>query len=351
MARDIITRRSILKCVGTVSGATIVGSRPKIASATTDQPKSTTIRIPVAVTPGGPQQYEIAADLILSPKSDRQSIIQVLVPGLTYDRHYYDFSYRPKQYSYVRRAIDAGYSVLNIDRIGSGQSDHPPPEYTTLATNAVVLQQVIQALRAGDVRGIEISEVILVGHGYGALVSVKQQAEYGIADYLILTGYTQQYAHLPNLPSWLVPTETIPAQQTTLPHVTDPLSGYRTTMAGNRAAYYYKANADPAVIAVDDRHRQTITKTERETATEIVDASLKIAVPVLEVVGDQDSVFCGTKACTAPLGARTTEPVLWPNADFTMKVLSGVGHALFLHRSVPTAFSQIETWATEHVNT
>lgn len=345
MLGNTITRRSMLKCVGTIGGATIVGRRSQAASTTTKQTETETVRIPV--TPDGLQEYEIAADLTRPPKSDRQPVVQVLVPGLTYDRHYYDFPYQPEQYSYVRHATNAGYPVLNIDRIGSGESDHPPPEHTTLATNAVVLQQVIQALRAEEIDGIEASEVLLVGHGYGALAAVKQQAEYNAADYLVLTGYTQQYAHLPNLPAWLAPSETIPAQQTSLPRVTDLPSGYRTTTLGDRAVYYHEVNADPAVIAVDDRHRQTLTKPELETATEIVDTSLEISVPVLEVVGDQDSVFCGAKPCTAPLGARTTEPLLWPKADFTMEVLPGVGHALFLHQSAPTAFSQIETWINE----
>lgn len=347
MLRNTITRRSMLKCVGTIGGATIVGRRSQAASTTTKQTETETVRIPVAVPPDSPQEYEITADLTLPSESDRQPVVQVLVPGLTYDRHYYDFPYQPEQYSYVRRATNAGYLVLNIDRIGSGESDHPPPEYTTLATNAVVLQQVIQALRAEEIDGIEASEVLLVGHGYGALAAVKQQAQYGAADALVLTSYTQQYAHLPNLPRWLSPPETVPVHERS--HIDTLPAGYHTTAAGTRAIYYNTAHADPAVIARDDQHSQPFTETELETATAVVDESLNVSVPVLEIVGDQDSVFCGAKPCTAPLGARTTEPLLWPKADFTMEVLPGVGHALFLHQSAPKAFSLIEMWATERV--
>ncbi len=347
MLRNTITRRSMLKCVGTIGGATIVGKRSQAASTTTKQTESETVRIPIAVTPDGSQEYEITADLTLPPESDRQPAVQVLVPGLTYDRHYYDFPYQPEQYSYVRRATNAGYPVLNIDRIGSGESDHPPPEHTTLATNAVVLQQVIQTLRTDEIDEIEASEVVLVGHGYGALAAVKQQAQYGAADALVLTGYTQQYAHLPNLPRWLSPPKTVPIHER--PHIDTLPAGYHTTAAGTRTTYYNTANADPAVIARDDQHSQPFTETELETATAVVDESLNVSVPVLEIVGDQDSVFCGAKPCTAPLGARTTEPLLWPKADFTMEVLPGVGHALFLHQSAPKAFSLIEMWATERV--
>jgi pimeloyl-ACP methyl ester carboxylesterase len=349
MSGDGITRRAMLKQAGVIGAVGVVNNGTSISTAA-GQAISEDIRLPVPLSPGGPTTDEIAATLTLPPKETRKPIVQLLVHGLTYGRYYHDFPYKPDQYSYVKHATEAGYPTLNIDRIGDGESSHPAPEEITLEVNAFILHQLIQALRAGDIGGTAFRDVMLMGHGYGALIAVKQQAQYNMADSLVLTGYTQQYAHSPNLTTRLSPPAALPAHRTEMSRFDDHPSGYRTSATGERSLYYYKGNTDPAVIVVDDRHRQTVTETELETATEVVDTSLEITVPVLEVVGDQDSYFCGSDSCTAPLGAIMTEPILWPQADFTMEVIPAVGHALFLHHSAPTAFSIIETWTNNQLD-
>lgn len=352
MTSNDITRRTVLKYAGAIGTTNIIGERARAASTVMKRATTEEIRIPVTFSPDGdgPTEYEIAATLTVPPKNNRRPVVQLLVPGLTYARYYYDFPYQAEQYSYVRHATEAGYPTLNIDRIGTGESSHPPPDQLTLDAHARVLHQLIQTLQAGQIGAFDVSEVMLVGHGYGALTAVKQQAQFGNADYLILTGYTQQYAHSATLTSRLTPSETIPARQTTLSRFTAFSPGYQTTVPGERGTYYYEANVEPAVIATDDRHRATVTDAELETATEVYDASLNITVPVLEIVGDQDQYFCGVKPCTAPLGARSTEPILWPKADFSMEVLPAVGHAVFLHRTAPIAFSAVKRWAANHLS-
>lgn len=350
MTSNDITRRTVLKYAGAIGTTNLIGERARATSTVMKRATTEEIRIPVALSPDGdgPTEYEIAATLTVPPEDNRRSVVQLLVHGLTYARYYYEFPYQSEQYSYVRHATEAGYPTLNIDRIGTGASSHPPPEQLTLDAHALVLQQLIQ--QAGQIGAFDVSEVMLVGHGYGALAAVKQQAQFGTADYLILTGYTQQYAHSATLPSQLTPSEAIPARQTALSRFTALSPEYQTTVPGERGTYYYEANTEPAVITTDDRHRATVTDAELETATEVYDASLNITVPVLEIVGDQDQYFCGVEPCTAPLGARSTEPILWPKADFSMEVLPAVGHAVFLHRTAPTAFSTIKRWADNHLS-
>lgn len=343
MIRDDITRRSILRQAGAIGAASIIGECARGTRATASQATTEEVRLPVALSPDAPLEYEIAATLTVPPEPQRKPIVQLLVPDLTYARYYFAYPYKPERYSYVKRATEAGYSTLNIDRIGTGQSSHPPPEHLTLETSAAILQQLIQTLQTGEIGTIESSAVMLVGHGYGALTAVKQQAEYSAADYLVLTGYTQQYAHSATLSTRLL-RAAMPARETTLPRFKALSEEYQTPAPNERITNYYEANAESAVIAIDDRHRTTVTKAELETATEVYDASQDVTVPVLEIVGDHDPIFCGIQPCTAPLGARTTEPILWPKADFTMKVLPAVGHAVFLHRTAPTAFSTINTW-------
>ena len=55
-------------------------------------------------------------------KDDRHGArtVQLLVSGLTFDHNYWDTTYQPDTYSYVRAANKHGYSTFNIDRLGVG---------------------------------------------------------------------------------------------------------------------------------------------------------------------------------------------------------------------------------------
>ncbi len=57
--------------------------------------------------------------------------IQILVNGATYDHHYWDFPYRPSQYSYVRAATATGYATLNMDRSATATQAGLPATYST----------------------------------------------------------------------------------------------------------------------------------------------------------------------------------------------------------------------------
>ena len=103
----------------------------------------------VTVSPDDPVLYNVFGELC-SRGSIHHKTIQITLHGATYGHLYWDWPFQPETYSYVRRATAAGYAVLNLDRIGIGQSDRPPAADVTIAANAWVVHQIVQALRGGD---------------------------------------------------------------------------------------------------------------------------------------------------------------------------------------------------------
>ena len=86
--------------------------------------------------------------------------LQPPVLGLPYGNGYY---------SYVDAATAAGYATFDIDRIGAGNSSHPPSAASTLTAGAVALHDAVTALRSGAVDGHAFRHVIAVGHSIGSV--------------------------------------------------------------------------------------------------------------------------------------------------------------------------------------
>src|ERR1700745_262399 len=125
--------------------------------------------------------------------------IQVLVPGYTYGRRYWDFPHRPDKYSYVRAAAEAGYATLALDRIGTGASSHPPPAILTLDVHVAALAAVVTALRHGSVADTVSMRMVAVCDSRASAivaahaVSAALDSSVEPVDGSILTGFS----HLP----------------------------------------------------------------------------------------------------------------------------------------------------------
>jgi pimeloyl-ACP methyl ester carboxylesterase len=125
------------------------------------------VTIPVGLQPGQPVIYHIWAEFCLPP-GRTPTTVQLLVHGGTYNHDYWDFGVIDGiDYSYVNAALAAGYAVLDIDRLGDGQSSHPPSTDLTFTNTIYTLHEVIQALRSGAV-GISFPRVMYVGHSFGS---------------------------------------------------------------------------------------------------------------------------------------------------------------------------------------
>lgn len=82
------------------------------------------VSIPVALSAGAEKASRIAGTYC-APAGEPASVLQILVPGATYDRSYWDFPGFDGRYSYVAHATRAGQATLAIDPIGVGKSSLP----------------------------------------------------------------------------------------------------------------------------------------------------------------------------------------------------------------------------------
>ncbi|KAK6428204.1 hypothetical protein LTR95_015654 [Oleoguttula sp. CCFEE 5521] len=63
--------------------------------------------------------YSIYAQLCFPEREKDKHVMQILTHGGMFDHRYWDATIDRKQYSYVYAAVNAGYTVLNYDRLGN----------------------------------------------------------------------------------------------------------------------------------------------------------------------------------------------------------------------------------------
>ncbi|GIH18953.1 alpha/beta fold hydrolase [Rugosimonospora africana] len=292
--------------------------------------------LPVSLSSHASTRYTVVGWLCGADRS-RGETVQVLVSGMTYDHHYWDLPYQPDEYSYVQAAIRDHHSVFNIDRIGIGQSDHPPADEVTVTAEAYVTHQIVQALRQGRVQHIRFARVIGVGHSLGSGILTVEDAGYHDLDALILTGLLHQgsIARIDRVMSTLQPAAGDPRfARMNMP------AGYDTTRPGAAtrfADFYDRSDADPAVAGLDNAFAQTVTSGEIADVGALSDvtASQQVHVPVLLVVGQNDSLVCDPGqglSCRTPGDICTREAPDFPaSGSVAAYVLPDAGHPVNLH--------------------
>lgn len=301
----------------------------------------------VNLSPGDPTVYTVFG-VLCSRGSLHKKTIQIALHGATYGHLYWDWPFQPQTYSYVRRATAAGYAVLNLDRIGIGQSDRPASDAVTIESNAHVVHQIVQALRGGDLvvhsfGRIRAERVALVGHSLGSVISMQEAAIYGDVDGVVLTGVshtvTPALGDVQFYPASLDPRfagQAIP-------------DGYFTTVPGTRGIFYHLPSVDPLVLALDEQTKETVTIGELNTAVPGLGFSTGVHVPVLVVVGDLDAAFCNPPSCTAS-GSINTEPSFYPaDACAEAVAIANAGHDLNLQFQAPQVYDVILDWMDRRV--
>ena len=333
--------------------ALIVVPRSGPAHGATSTGACQSFNVSVALAEGRPFQYTIYGELC-NPAGGASHTVQLLVPGATYGHVYWDFPYEPQMYSYVHALNAAGYSTFNIDRIGTGQSSHPDLNLVKVTMNveAYIIHEIVQDLRGGSIGGQQFARVLLVGHSLGSGVVWIEAGTYRDVDGVIITGLAHHFNAI-NLAGVF---------STLYPAMLDPrFSGddygaeYVTTRSGTRASdFYYQPGADPNVIATDEATKETATDGEAVTfAPVLVDGiSAQITVPVLLVLGQQDSIFCGLLAtdCSSAASVLQAEaPFYSPQAQLQVAVIPNVGHDLNLHEAASAWFADAASWAYQYV--
>jgi len=245
--------------------------------------------LPVALADGGPITAQIAGTLCYA--GDRvPRIVQLLVHGAGYDRHYWDWPVHNATYSYVNCATAWGYATFAFDRIGNGHSTHPPGLQGNLTSNLATMHQVVQALRRGALGWPPFPHVVYVGHSVGAQLAWPYVSVYQDVDAVII-GST---AHHPSVSG------TLRLLQDSYPAHQDPQFAhagldhdYLTSQPGTRGAgFYHVSAADPAIIASDEYRKGTTTNGELRTILPLkrTMVSRGIQVPTLLAMGEFDNI-------------------------------------------------------------
>jgi pimeloyl-ACP methyl ester carboxylesterase len=309
------------------------------------------VNVPVSLFSGGSKGYTIAGEMC-RPSGVMPSTLQVLVPGATYDRYYWNPPDQPQKYSYVWAATKAGYATLTIDPLGTGLSSKPFSALVTVPSSAYTVHQVIQAARAGSLGVTAFKRVILSGHSMGVALAWNEIANYQDVDGLIAADNT----HIPSVLG------AVTSVLTLYPSMLDPKfaganldPGYLTTRPGTREGSFYH-DGDPSRIADDELLKQSVTATFLATYF-VEDVNLdasRIHVPVLVVAGQHDALMCapllGTNCDTSSNLLAAEAPFYSdPASCLQSYVLPGSGHDVNLTANAQQFFSVANRWADRWV--
>jgi pimeloyl-ACP methyl ester carboxylesterase len=302
------------------------------------------VSVPVSLGDGTAAQI---AGTLCVPEHANQ--VLVLIPGITYTRAYWDFPLDPATHSFSKAANAQGLATFALDKLGTGASTRPASTEVTVPNTVDTVHQVVQALRHGQL-GTSFRQVALVGHSYGSLVAYTTAGMYpGDADVLVTTGI----AHTLNLAT-TIGEVILPGRPAALDPkfggtIVDP--GYLTTSPGERPVFYHQSTVDPAVVAEDEKLKDTFTIWDFLTFVPqyLNSASHNYNGPVFVINGTADQIMCGTPPIGAPCNnptdlANAEKPFYGPGATVTGAVVPDTGHDLTLSTTAPGSTRLVLDW-------
>jgi len=289
--------------------------------------------------------YTIRGELV-RPRAGCSGSVLLAMHGLSYASWAWDFPLQPDRYSVAVALAKRGYALLAVDRLGyatsegKGSPDHPNGYMLTTAGYGEMAAQMVEQLRAGTYRAkkpVAFQHVGLIGHSAGSEdVELAAALHPGLIDVLIPTAYTHEPFVNNN---WLVREWT----QDNIRAAQSDYEYFETNRAIRAHDMYNLANADPRVVAWDNRHANLTPSAEIFSMGPQFSRFLlaTITIPVLVVLGDKDELFPG---------AQGPNEMLWfaGTSDKTLIRLPNDGHAFMLQKDAPVAFAKIAGWLDAH---
>ncbi|MET9260433.1 alpha/beta fold hydrolase [Amycolatopsis sp. NPDC004079] len=311
-------RTALLALAAMTAASSLLATSPAVAAATGRTCHE--VEMPVA---SGLVSGTVHGTLC-SPATGTPRALQILVPGGSYNRHYWDGVGVP-QYSYTARANAGGYATLAIDRLGTGDSTKPLSALVTDTVQTDAIHQVIARARAGTLDSHRYSRVVLAGHSLGSLQSVLAATRHpGDVDAVVLSGYSHHVSL----------TETVRLLGTTHPRTLELSSldpGYFTTIPNMRASMFDAADdVAPEVVAADEAGRDQFSAAEVPLALlgGLAPATTRaIGVPVLVANGGKDTWACPGSLCASADSLRASEQDAY-SRPVSAYVLPRAGHSL-----------------------
>ncbi|MBW4717809.1 alpha/beta hydrolase [Saccharothrix obliqua] len=273
--------------------------------------------------------------------------VEVLVPGATYNSAYWDYPDGAHSFRAAQNA--AGFATFALDRLGTGGSSRPVAATLTATAQAAAVHQVVQGLRSGAY-GPAFTRVVIGGHSLGAAIGVLVAGAHHDVDGVLLTGI----AHRVN-PGGVVGAfaNFVPANLDPKFGVLHPL-GYLTTAAGKRYESFHAPGPLPAPLReLEEATKDVFSPTEAVdglAATVLPPYSLLINVPVLSVVGSEDTAVCGPLAtnCSTAETLREAEAPYF-TAPLRTHVVTGYGHSINLAPDAARYYAVVAAWVAEEV--
>lgn len=313
--------------------------------------------------------YNIAAKLCVPANGLKKHYLQIATHGGGYDQRYWDVRIDPSQYSYVDAVLDAGYSILTYDRLGTGKSDKPDA-YTVvqLPAGLQVLRAITEIARQGQLGKYavnassvplqEFEKFIHVGHSEGSFITVGLVSFYGnLTDAVVSTGF-------------IPPTMMSPAAAAINDFQYAPEDNPQ--LFGEFSSGYVVAGTPNAVQAgfLSDRRNHTVGlggfeprlkelayETRQPNAiTELLSIGAftssyvpaeEFTGPIQFMSGEFDYLTCGGD-CRG-LANQTSLDILFPKAsNMDVHLQPGTGHGLALHRGANVGYKVILDWLAKN---
>ncbi|MEV4423161.1 alpha/beta hydrolase [Patulibacter sp. NPDC049589] len=308
--------------------------------------------IPCLGAPDG-KTYTLHGSLV-APRAEldaAQPAVALYVHGLGYSSFFFRFGDVPG-YDYGLEQARAGHASVVIDRLGNpAHDDLPDGNATCIPAQADMADQVVKALRSGDVRGVpgatpRFRRVILAGHSLGGFITEVSQYSFGSADAIAVIGYT-------DIPSVLA---LATFAQATVDCATAPRRSHGGTGAPNYAPFGrtdddfaagHFHDIDPTVRRIVlARHNvdacgdllsalQTLVVDQVATRTSITS-------PVLVISGANDALFSPP---TNQIQASTAFP---RSRQVSFVELPDTGHAVTLGRTHEAFRKAMDAWLRDN---
>jgi pimeloyl-ACP methyl ester carboxylesterase len=310
---------------------------------------------------------DISVQLCIPPNGSKKDHLQVATHGVAFDKRYWDAPINPSEYSYVENAMNAGYSILTYDRLGTGNSSKPDAYNTVSATLELEHLRIISEMaKSGELikkvpssdidTSQSFSKVIHVGHSFGSILSLSLLATYPDAsDGAVITGM-------------IINNESTQLKLTTFgpeyPRTNDPQlyadfgSGYfiqnsRVTLqSGFFSTRENKTTGvggfTPEALEYGFSVRQPSAVSDWTTPALLkIYPALEFAGPVQFVNAEFDYVVCGGD-CKGTYDEDMIK-MLYPKAmDVDFYVQEGTGHGLTLHKRADVGYKVSLDWLAKN---
>jgi pimeloyl-ACP methyl ester carboxylesterase len=276
----------------------------------------------------------------------RQRAVTVYVHG-SGGGQYWHFQAVPG-YDYVTELARLGHASISLDNLGYGQSDIPDGNAVCVGSQADVLHQVVDDLRAGtyddgdaDRAAPAFTKVAIVGHSLGGDLAETVASSFHDVDALVVAEWAGE-----GYPALL-------AQPATRFGITCATGGEpkRPGAAGGYAFIFNSAdfhsaflfNTDPAVIdARAGAYERDFCGLGPSAAQNIIINHALVAtinVPVLLAYGDPGAGF-------APGTPEEEKAQYLASPDVRVAVIADCGHELMNCRAAPAFRAAMDQWLT-----